>query len=362
MKDSAAADARKKRASAAVDDVSMLPNFCSLQAVLMTMVIAELGAILLAVMRSTHHPAPFYDFLFLSVLMCSAILIWAAGLCVLRDRIAQWGELRLLSCGVGLAIVMGYCGGELSYMVASNYPGFTQSGHIDRGGHILRSVLLSSIVGFFVMYYMRIHYRLQKRSNEVSEAKTQALQARIRPHFLFNTLNIIAELTSVNPEDAEKAVNDLARLYRMSLAEVRKQTTLKEEVETCRAYTSIEQYRMGSRLAVEWAFDESLSMESSLPALTLQPLVENAMYHGIEPLPEGGIVRIKGTVLADGRAEVSVSNPLSSKERSNRHKGNNIALDNIRQRFKLIYGDNAELITEKKGDEFYAALRFPHNV
>jgi two-component system sensor histidine kinase AlgZ len=355
-------DISKKKPSApqVADDLHMLPNFCSARSILMTLLIAELGAILLSVMRSTHHPAPFSDFVVLSVVMSTAVMIWAASLCALRKRIGGWSERRILTCGFVLAILMGFVGGELSYFAAFAFPEWAQSSHIPWWGHMFRSILLSSIIGFVVLYYMRVHYRLRKNAREMLEARTQALQARIRPHFLFNTLNTIAELTSINPEDAEKAVYDLARLYRMSLSDVRKQTTLKEELETCRAYVSIEQYRMGSRLTMEWNIEESLSLQCSLPALTLQPLVENAMYHGVEPRPDGGTVKIHGRLLDDGRVEVSVTNPLPGRERSNRHKGNNIALDNIRQRFRLIFGANAELVTETVGEEFYAAIRFPH--
>ncbi|MFT5063268.1 MAG: two-component system sensor histidine kinase AlgZ [Gammaproteobacteria bacterium] len=342
-------------------DLNMLPNFCTLRTVVATLGLAVLGAVLLAVMRSAHHPAPFYDFLTLSALMCACVLIWVAGLCFIRGRIERWGEARILGCGFISAILMGYIGGELSYFAAVTYPEIADAAHIARSGHILRAIVLSSTIGFVALYYLRVHFRLQKNARAMVEAKTQGLQARIRPHFLFNTLNTIAELTCINPEDAETAIYDLARLYRMSLSDVRAQTTLAEELETCRAYVSIEQYRMGDRLTMEWDIADSLSQQCSLPALTLQPLVENAMYHGIEPRPDGGVVKIKGSLLPDGRVEISVTNPLPGRDRSNRHKGNNIALDNIRQRFELIFGDGAELFTEKIGGDFYAAIRFPHN-
>lgn len=344
------------------EDESMLPNFCSVQSIIVTLLIAELGAITLSVMRSSHHPAPFYDFIFLSLLMSGAVLIWAASLCSLRRRIETWSEVKVFACGISLSVVVGLIGGGLWYFIANMYPDFTHSAHVSWAGHVYRGVLLSSVIGFVVLYYLRVHYHIQKHARAMLEARTQALQARIRPHFLFNTLNTIAELTSINPKDAERAVYDLARLYRTTLSDVRKLTTLEDELDTCRAYVSIEQYRMGSRLKVEWEIDDALSKRSSLPSLTLQPLVENAMYHGIEPRPDGGVVKIKAFLLRDGRVEVSVTNPLPGRERSNRHKGNNIALDNIRQRFALIFGPSAELVTEKVGDEFYAAIRFPHQI
>lgn len=352
----------KKKKPEADEGLSMLPNFCSARSIGATLIVAELGAVLLAVMRSTHHPAPLYDFFLLSVLMSTTVLVWVVALCSLRSKIDLWSQRKVIGAGLGLAVLLGYVGGELSFYVGSIYPDFTQSSHIPRSGHILRALMLSSIIGFFVLYYLRVHYQLQKNARDMIEARTQALQARIRPHFLFNTLNTIAELTSINPEDAETAVYDLARLYRTSLSDVRKQSTLEEELETCKSYVSIEQYRMGDRLTVEWEIDETLSKQCSLPALTLQPLVENAMYHGIEPRSDGGVVKIKGHLLPDGRVEIAVTNPLPGSERSNRHKGNNIALDNIRQRFGLIFGDSAELVTEKVGSEFYAALRFPYNL
>ena len=140
---------------------------------------------------------------------------------------------------------------------------------------------------FYVTHEWRHNVELQ------AKARVHALQARIRPHFLFNSMNTIAALTRSNPARAEEAVQDLADLFRANLNEKRNQISLAEEIDVARTYQRMEQLRLGDRLHVDWKID-SLPTDALVPGLTLQPLLENAIYHGVEPRPDGGVVTVTG--------------------------------------------------------------------
>ena len=189
-----------------------------------------------------------------------------------------------------------------------------------------------------------------------AQARISALQALIRPHFLFNSMNTIASLTRTDPRQAEEAVEDLSDLLRASLSSNRNRTTLKEELEVAAIYQRIERLRLGDRLHIRWDIDD-LPMRARIPSLTIQPLIENAIYHGIELLPEGGEVVVSGK--RDGKyLEIAVTNPVApGKSRSK--DGNKMAMANIRQRFELAYGSRAQVEVDDGNDRYAVMLRFP---
>lgn len=189
-----------------------------------------------------------------------------------------------------------------------------------------------------------------------AEARISALQALIRPHFLFNTMNTIASLTRSDPKQAEEAVEDLADLMRANLNVPKNRTTLKEELEVAAIYQRIEKLRLGDRLSVVWDVGE-LPMRALIPSLTIQPLLENAIYHGIELLPDGGKVKISGRRV-DNDLHIDVANPVAS-DQSGRKGGNQMAMANIRQRFELAYGNRASVMVEETADNYNVKLRFP---
>jgi two-component system sensor histidine kinase AlgZ len=169
-------------------------------------------------------------------------------------------------------------------------------------------------------------------------------------------MNTIASLTRTNPQQAEEAVEDLSDLLRASLSTTRNQTSLKEELEVTAIYQRIEKLRLGDRLQIRWDIEE-LPMRARIPSLTIQPLVENAIYHGIELLPEGGEILISGK--RDGRyLQITVSNPVAPGKARGKI-GNNMAMSNIRQRFELAYGNRASVEIDNSDNRFVVVLRFP---
>ena len=203
---------------------------------------------------------------------------------------------------------------------------------------------------FYVTHEWRRNIEMQ------ATARVHALQARIRPHFLFNSMNTIASLTRSNPALAEEAVQDLADLFRANLSEKRDTITFEQEYEVARTYQRIEELRLGSRLRVDWKID-SLPRKALVPGLMLQPLLENAIYHGIEPQPGGGTVTVTGE-MSGGLITVVVRNPVGDYE--SEREGNRLALANIRERLGLLYGERGLVKSGRFDNEYIVTLRFPH--
>jgi two-component system sensor histidine kinase AlgZ len=223
-------------------------------------------------------------------------------------------------------------------------------------GFIFRTFTISAIVIALAMRYLYVSSEWRRSIVLEAQARISALQALIRPHFLFNSMNTIASLTRSDPRQAEEAVEDLSDLLRANLGGTKDRSTLKQELEVAAIYQRIEKLRLGDRLQVRWAVDD-LPMRALIPSLTIQPLLENAIYHGIELLPDGGEVLVHGTRDGDDLV-ISMSNPVATDtERSKR--GNRMAMSNIRQRFELAYGPRASVDVEDPGDRFSVHLRFP---
>ena len=220
----------------------------------------------------------------------------------------------------------------------------------------MRAPTIAAIVGALALRYFHVAHEWRRSVELEARSRIRALQARIRPHFLFNSMNTIASLTRSDPARAEEAIEDLSDLFRVSLSEARAQITLREELEVARIYQRIEQLRLGDRLQVRWKVAD-LPAEAIVPSLLLQPLLENAIGHGIEPLPEGGTVMIEGHA-EGGIATIEVSNPVSATARAVR-AGNRMALDNIRQRLDLAFPGRASVEVDESSTTYRVKIRFP---
>ena len=329
----------------------LFPDFRQPRTVMAFIFFALCAAFAISAARAPWHPQPFDSFVGLFVLFMIIGSMWLTSLLVLVPR---WEERGILSSYLiswstlvaitVLIITIGHA--ALSPELANNYV------------PVVPTLIMASSLGALALRYFYIHANWQLNQARGQIARSQALAARIRPHFLFNTLNTIAELTRADPDAAEHAVEDLARLYRMSLADVQHKVDLADELNTAKSYLYIEQYRLGARMEQIWDTDQ-LPKDAQLPILTLQPLVENAVYHGIEPCPEGGKLTIEGWVEGD-LLFIMVTNPMPEIERSNRQKGNNMAMENIRQRLQMAFGKRANMRTEKLNNEYHVTLRFPY--
>jgi len=222
---------------------------------------------------------------------------------------------------------------------------------------LFRSLLIAAIIGTLGVNYLIMRERSDKHSKLGQESKLQALQSRIRPHFLFNSLNSVASLTRSDPSKAEAVLHDLADLFRVLLADARKLVPVSAEREISRQYLEVEKIRLGDRLSVRWNVS-NIPSSALIPALTLQPLLENAIYHGIEPRFAGGTIKIE--MWTEGEMlNIMISNPLPDVRKESHSKGNKIAHDNIRQRLATQFGESASMQVIQEGGQYHVKLKIP---
>jgi two-component system sensor histidine kinase AlgZ len=221
---------------------------------------------------------------------------------------------------------------------------------------LIRTLGVTAIVTALVLRYLYEQHCQRQREVAEAQARFAALQARIRPHFLFNSMNTIANLTRADPARAETVVEDLAELFRASLADPSSLSTLGEELELAEGYLRIEAQRLGERLAVHWDLQD-LPLAAPVPKLLLQPLLENAVYHGIERAVEGGAVTISGRYRR-GVVNLAIRNTLPGEQVEPR-SGHRIAQSNVRDRLTALYGDDAGMVVGRVEDDYQVRLHFP---
>lgn len=341
------------------DDALFLPDFCNIRLVFGVVIIAELLAFILAL-----ADAPRTDFWnrlgLMSLFIQWVALTSAALLCGLRQGLSRLGNIAAAVLGYLLLLLVTLALSELAFRALSQQGMLAEIGDLGHTEFLLRNLAIGAIIHALVLRYLFVQHQWRCQVQAEALARLQALQARIRPHFLFNSLNTIAALTRSQPAVAEEAVQDLADLFRVTLADARDRVRLADEVAITRQYVQLESLRLGDRLEVDW---ELINLPDDLlvPSLMLQPLVENAIYHGIEPLAEGGVIRVWAR--SDEReVVVRVSNPTPGRLPAGRHEGNRIAQDNIRQRLALAYGHEASLNAEQRDQRYEVELRFPREV
>lgn len=341
--------------SSGEDTQVYLPDFCSAGTLFIVLVVAELVAIVLAL--AAHEPQG--EFLIqlskISFFVLWLALLGTAVMCQLRSRLESAGKTRAFVISYVVLEIMCLIVAELSWQLMWRFAGVAiiDDTHSE---FILRTFAISSIFIALSMRYLYVSSEWRRSIVLEAQSRISALQALIRPHFLFNSMNTIASLIRSDPHQAEEAVEDLSDLLRASLSSTRNRTSIKEELEVAAIYHRIEKLRLGDRLRVRWKIDE-LPMRARIPSLTIQPLIENAIYHGIELLPDGGDVTVSGK--RDGRyVQISVSNPVAPGKARNKD-GNKMAIANIRQRFELAYGNRASVDIDDSDDSYTVTLRYP---
>jgi two-component system sensor histidine kinase AlgZ len=219
---------------------------------------------------------------------------------------------------------------------------------------MLRDVVFSMLIAAVLLAYFQL--RAKALSPAITEARLQALQARIRPHFLFNSINAVLSQMRTDPRRAESALEDLADLFRVLRRDNRQLAPLENEVELCRHYLDLEKLRLGDRLTVDWHVD-NMPRDAMVPPLVLQPLLENAVYHGIEPSSAPGVIAIN-IFLSRGEVHAILRNPYQAGPR--RGGGNKMALDNIRERLALHFDAEASLENRLTRDSYEVHIRMPY--
>jgi len=273
----------------------------------------------------------------------AATLLWLPLVCALRTRLAALGtaprEITLALLGA-IAATLGWA----LVAVVDLMPALPAAA--------LGSALAGAALAIAIWRWLGLRAAVTLRAD--TGARLAELQSRIRPHFLFNALNTALALVQIEPRQAEAVLEDLAQLFRVALAETGSAVTLNEEIDLAQRYLAIEQLRFGDRLQLVWDLD-SAAGGAALPPLVLQPLVENAVRHGIEPALDGGTIVIRSRVQR-GMAVVTVSNSLPDVPG---RSGNGIALANVAERLRLLHDMAATLDTRIEQGQYHARIEVP---
>jgi two-component system sensor histidine kinase AlgZ len=274
-----------------------------------------------------------------------AVLLWLLAACGLRRPLAalplagQW--LAMVALGAFAGGISAHLGGMLVPDSLLALP----------GGWLAPTLAGGALAATMFQW---LHLRAKATLPAETKARLAELQSRIRPHFLFNTLNTALALVRLDPTRAEGVLEDLAELFRVAITDSGDSVTLEEEVELARRYLAIEQIRFGERLKVTWDLEPGAAA-ARMPPLLLQPLVENAVRHGVEPADDGGAIRIR-TRVKHGRAVVTIANSVPALPS---RPGNGMALKNVRERLRLMHDVAAQFDARRGPDAFHVQIVVP---
>jgi two-component system sensor histidine kinase AlgZ len=332
-----------------------LPNFRSLATTLVLLLLGQLLAFMytLAAVDST---ARFWAELGLnSLFVLWVVLVSQTVLAIftkLLDR--MWAGLCVFVVVVMTCLLMTYVihwvFGEVGELWLTRDHLLFQS----MGNAVLAGMVVAVGLRYQYVQYLR---RLQTKAE--GAARLEALQARMKPHFLFNSLNAIASLTRCNPALAEELILDLAELFRAILRSDIQLTTLEKEIHLSRQYLNIEQQRLGERLRVTWDLDDDV-FAALIPPLSLQPLLENAIYHGIEPAAQGGTLTIICQAHKINQVMLLVRNSLAEKVERVERAGNRQALENLRLRLQNFFGEEGKLTVSVDEGHYQVRIIIPY--
>lgn len=222
---------------------------------------------------------------------------------------------------------------------------------------LIKLAISCGILFFFLIYF---DWREKNLHPSNIAAKLSFLQSKMRPHFLFNTLNSILSLIKKDPDLAKKMIINLSDLLRASLKDNNENNfySIKSEVALCEKYLEIEQMRLGSRLEVVWNIDES-TLTATIPKLSIQPLIENSIIHGVQNLEQGGKIEINIQKNMLNRVNIEIKNPKNDDNHLEKENSNNISLKNLEERLNLLFNYDVQLIRKIEKDFFYIKIDIP---
>ncbi len=314
---------------------------CQVGIVLRSVLALELIAATLALLRSGSWLLWLGHMSAITIALLPAALIWLLTVCAMKNRLEHASRSKQLVFLLSMGALCGFYGGSILVVMGLLEP-----------WQLLGSALLGLESALLMMIYLI--WRAAAVHPAATAAQLTELQARIRPHFLFNALNSAIALIRNEPRKAEKVLEDLSELFRAALAQRDVLSSLGEEVRLAQHYLEIEQVRFGQRLRMHWQHDAALD-DVPMPALILQPLVENAVKHGVEPNPDGADVWVRSRKRGE-RAEIRVRNTMGA---SPSKKGNGMALKNVRDRLQLLYDVECEFSAQEKDGGFELFFSVP---
>jgi len=336
---------------------SFLPNFCKGEMIVNVVVIAEMLALVITLVSTRLSASLFKDLFIISLFVQWIALTSVVTLCTLRNFLNRLNRLQAIGLTYLLLLLVTVVVTEAYFWVLW-LAGELVVPHPDWHGTMHIQVFAVSVVvnAVGLKYLLGIH-ELQQRTVSEERAKLSALQARIRPHFVFNSLNIIASLTRTAPEKAEEAIEDMADLFRMMLGESEATVPLKKEIEVTNKYLAVEQLRLDERLQVEWDVGK-FARRAAVPVLTLQPLLENAIRHGVEPSPTGGLITVR-LWEENETINIEVTHSLPPRRTRREMDEEKHAIEEIRLRLHSHYGEPASVDATDTDSHFVVTVRLP---
>jgi len=345
---------RRKPAAGVVSSRDFfLPDLCRGQGLGAVLIISELLALLITIADSGLQDFDWVQMSKVSMLSLWIALLSAVVLCLCNRRLSRLSHVSAAFVAFFLILLVTMFCGAVSEAVVwwFSSPLISRKYNAE---NIFEYLVMVAIPASILLYYLYLQQQLRIQERVELEARIQALQSRIRPHFLFNCMNMIASLIGSDPEKAERVVEDMSDLFRYALSDTQTLVPLSEELSLCRRYMALEKLRLGERLSTRWEIgDYGHGVE--IPSLMLQPVLENAVYHGIQMRQDGGEVFVSVKRIND-EIEIVVTNPVQ--RGSQRHKGNKMALQNIRQRLYAHFGPTAKATVEVKENCYIMSIRY----
>ena len=345
---------------AAVEEGYFLPNFCGGRAIGGIILIAELLAIVITLVTRRISDNLFQDLLLVSLFVQWVALSGAATLCAARHFLNRLPNARALGFAFLLLLSVVLVVSEaavwvlwLTGAVSSPRPEWYAYFHI-------QNFTVAAIINALALRYFLARHQLRQRTLSEAQARVEVLRSRMRPHFLFNTMNIIASLIRSAPDKAETAVVDMADLLRTMLGDSENLVPVSNEIAIAKKYLDIEALRLDNRLRVDWNVGK-FQRKAVMPVLILQPLIENAIQHGIEAIPAGGTINVR--LWEDGDTiHITVTNPLPrvrAKAAAVAPAHSERALDNLRLRLASHYSDAARVEITQEPERFSVTVEIP---
>lgn len=322
---------------------NLLPDFRNLGVVLRIVLAATAMSIAAAAVQASSWTTLMEHWFSISALVQPVVILSL----VVLGLATPW--LRRVEYPVAAAMVV-----LIELLIAASVVSLTYSIFEHEAADVVRAMAFTAAATGVMLGYFNL--RSRALSPAITEARLQALQARIRPHFLFNSINAVLSLVRSEPRRAETALEDMADLFRVLMADNRDLAPLQNEIELCRQYLDLEQLRLGARLRVEWHV-ENMPGDALVPPLVLQPLLENAVYHGIEPSIEPGVLSIN---IYHVRNEVHMVLRNPYRKEGSHHSGNKMALGNIRERLHLHFDAEATLKTTVGEKHYEVHITLPY--
>ena len=339
-------------------DAGFVPNFCRGEMVLNVVVLAQFVAVIFTIVTPTVAGNLFTDLFLISLFIQWIALMSVSALCLARPYLNRLPERRALLMAYLLLLCITWLVGEFALwtlvtldMLTSARPSWYAYFHA-------QNLTVSALINALALRYFVARHQLRLKTQSEERVRAEIMRQKIRPHFLFNSMNIIASLTQRAPARAEAAIEDLAELFRLMLDESKDLVPVHSEIRLARKYLKLEKLRLEQRLNANWQVD-SIPRTARTPVLILQLLLENAVHYGIEQLSEGGDIDISIRMDEDNKLLlITVANPLPARQQDEEPEHGS-ALDNIRLRLRDHYGEDAEIEIEHGTRNFRVFVSHP---